>query len=191
MEKDLGKKIKKLRLEKKMTLKALSEKAGLSVGFLSQLERGLTSTAITTLNTIAGALDVDLSYFLAPPKQNNSRIIRSYEREIYQVQDDKFIYYNLENTEECNKLTPMIITILPEEKKTFNQYTHDGEEFLYVIEGILTVYIDNEKKDLHPGDTLHIKSSISHDWHNLTNKIVRILTVNTPQIFEIEKNAKN
>lgn len=60
---DIGKKIKKLRTNKKLTLKELSEKTNLSIGFLSQLERGLTTVAIDSLTKIAKELDVSLTYF--------------------------------------------------------------------------------------------------------------------------------
>ncbi|SHK10490.1 helix-turn-helix domain-containing protein [Paramaledivibacter caminithermalis] len=61
---DIGKAIKKLRISKKLTLKDLSDRTGLSTGFLSQLERGLTTIAIDSLENVANALDVDLSYFI-------------------------------------------------------------------------------------------------------------------------------
>ncbi len=62
---DIGKKIKKLRTNKKLTLKELSERTNLSIGFLSQLERGLTTVAIDSLTKIAKELDVNLTYFFS------------------------------------------------------------------------------------------------------------------------------
>ena len=60
--------IKTLRLERKLTLKEMSERTDLSVSFLSQVERGESSPAITSLNKIANALEVDITYFFNPPK---------------------------------------------------------------------------------------------------------------------------
>ena len=79
MKKDIGNKIKELRTNKKMTLRELSEGTGLSIGFLSQLERGLTSIATDSLMKIAEALDVDLNYFFANPKRKNRVVLRSSE----------------------------------------------------------------------------------------------------------------
>jgi transcriptional regulator with XRE-family HTH domain len=62
MNKAIGEKVKSLRLEKKLTLKELSELSDFSTGFLSQLERGLTSVAVDTLSTIAQILGVNLNY---------------------------------------------------------------------------------------------------------------------------------
>ncbi|NPV43231.1 MAG: helix-turn-helix transcriptional regulator [Firmicutes bacterium] len=190
MEENIGKKIKELRASKKITLKDLSEKTGLSIAFLSQLERGLTSAAIMSLKNIAKALEVDISFFFKPPFENNKRIIRGYEQEIFHIENSKYIYYNLANDAECKSLTPFLVTIYPEQgKDKVIPYSHEGEEFIYVLEGILTIYLENEKYDLYPGDSLHIDSSVPHNWANFTNKIVKILSVNTPKIFEIIKRG--
>ena len=68
MNEHIGAKIKHLRTQRKMTLKDLSEKTNLSIGFLSQLERGLTSIATDTLGTIADVFEVELSYFFLKPR---------------------------------------------------------------------------------------------------------------------------
>ncbi|MTI55942.1 helix-turn-helix domain-containing protein [Geosporobacter ferrireducens] len=188
MEENIGQKIKELRVSKKITLKDLSKKTGLSIAFLSQLERGLTSAAIMSLKNIAEALEVDISYFFAPPFENSKRVIRSYEQEIFHIENSKFIYYNLANDAEGKALTPFLVTIYPERgQDQVIPYAHEGEEFIYVLEGILTLYLENEKYDLYPGDSLHIDSSVPHNWANFTNKVVKILSVNTPKIFEIKK----
>lgn len=69
MEKEIGKKIKELRISKDLTLKDLSEQTELSIGYLSQLERGLTSPAISSLQSIAQVLGIHLSYFLHYPRK--------------------------------------------------------------------------------------------------------------------------
>ena len=64
-------------------------------------------------------------------------------------------------------------------------YSHEGEEFIYVLEGILTLNVDNTQTDLYPGDSAHIKSISPHNWRNNTSKIVKILTVNSPNPFKV------
>ncbi|MCT4563398.1 MAG: XRE family transcriptional regulator [Maledivibacter sp.] len=186
MEKEIGKKIKELRISKDLTLKDLSEQTELSIGYLSQLERGLTSPAISSLQSIAQVLGIHLSYFFALPKENNTRIIRSFEQKIFQVQNSKSIFHSLSNDVEGKNLSPMLVTILPSESdEDITSFSHEGEEFLYVLEGILTVLIDNKKHLLYPGDSMHIQSKTPHNWGNSTNKTVKFLTVNTPKLFEI------
>ncbi|MGF7060377.1 helix-turn-helix domain-containing protein [Brassicibacter mesophilus] len=180
MEKELGNKIKELRTSQNLTLKDLSEKTNLSIGYISQLERGLTSVAISTLGNIAEALGVELSYFFSAAKVNNKRIIRSYEQEVTLVENGRFIHHDLANNIECKDFTPVLKTILPTyTDEVITPYTHNGEEFIYVLEGILTIFIENERHDIYPGDSIHINSNTPHNWCNYTNKIVKILSVNS------------
>lgn len=190
MNLDIGQKIKALRKHNNMTLKDLSKKTNLSVGFLSQLERGLSTIAIDSLYTIAKVLGVDITYFITPPKRpNNKVVLKSYERTMAQVVHSKFIHYNLTDNIYNKAMLPRYIEILPMEKKeNLTCYPHKGEEFVYVLEGILTLCIENNEYKLYPGDTAHYDSSISHNWANYTNRKVRIISVSTPNIFEEDNN---
>ena len=76
---DIGSKIKKYRKEKKYTLKNLSEQTGLSIGFLSQLERGITTIAIDSLANVADVLGVEMmDFFESDLHQENDPVMRSY-----------------------------------------------------------------------------------------------------------------
>ncbi len=184
MKKTIGEKIKELRTKQGLTLKDLSEKTNLSVSFLSQAERGLTSIAIHSLENIAEALGGELSYFFTPPKKHETKIMRSYEQEDFRIEKSRFIYYSLANDMDGKVLDPMLVVVLPGDKKSqINPYPHKGEEFVYVLEGILTVFIGDEEYQLYPGDSYHINSTIPHEWCNFTSKIVKLLSVNTPSVF--------
>ncbi|HBA04177.1 MULTISPECIES: XRE family transcriptional regulator [unclassified Clostridium] len=182
MNKIIGSKIKELRTNKKMTLKELSEKTSLSTGFLSQLERGLTSIATDSLLNIAEALDVELSYFLLSTSKRRERFIqKSYERDIYKIDNALHINYVLSNNPEDKTILPRLIEILPTNtEENLNTYQHEGEEFIYVLEGIITLFINDEKQYLYPGDSAHFKSSINHNYANYTNKICKILVASVP-----------
>lgn len=185
MIEDIGRKIKELRSSKNLTLKDLGSKTNLSIGFLSQLERGLTTVDIDSLSNISKALEVNLSHFLEDPKSNRKVILRSYEKEVYQVYSNQFIHYHLTNNVGNKSLLPRLIEILPtNSKEEVTEYTHEGEEFIYVLEGILTLFINNEQHELYPGDSAHFNSNIVHNWVNHTSKTVKILTVHTPRMFK-------
>ncbi|WP_072897839.1 cupin domain-containing protein [Clostridium fallax] len=183
----IGKKIKKLRTNKNITLKELSEKTELSIGFLSQLERGLTTVAIDSLGKIGKELGVDLSYFFKAPQKRKEIVLRSYEKEVFQVENNRFIKYNLSNDLEDKAFLPQLFEILPSDvNENLLCYEHKGEEFVYVLEGVLTLIIDDEKKALYPGDSAHYDSGIKHNWANYTSKPVKLLTIHTPNIFKEE-----
>lgn len=185
MTENVGKKIKDLRSNQNMTLKDLSAKTNLSIGFLSQLERGLTTVAIDSLGIIARALNVNLSYFIEETKPHKNVIIRSYEKEVFQVENNQFIHYHLTNDTKDKNLLPRLIEILPTNtEEEVILYQHEGEEFVHVLEGILTLYINDDKQNLYPGDSAHYSSTILHNWTNHTNRTVKILTVHTPNVFK-------
>jgi transcriptional regulator with XRE-family HTH domain len=191
MTEDLGRKIKELRINKDLTLKDLSAKTNLSIGFLSQLERGLTTVAIDSLSNIAEVLEVNLSYFLDGPKYNKKVILRSYEKEVFQVYSNQFIHYHLTNDVGEKNLLPRLIEILPtNSKEDVAPYKHGGEEFIYVLEGILTLFINEEQHELYPGDSAHYNSNVIHNWANCTSKTVKILTVHTNSVLKEKSENK-
>ena len=184
----IGLKIKELRTQKKFTLKYLSEQTNLSTGFLSQLERGMTSIAIDSLAKISKVLDVDvLDFFNVTNESETISVIKSYEKKYTSI-NQEIIQYNLNKNPLSYEMLPRIQEIMPHKDDNYENielYSHDGEEFIYVLEGILTLYVDNTQTDLYPGDSAHIKSISPHNWKNCTSKVVKILTVNTPNPFKV------
>lgn len=183
IKKDIGQKIKELRNLKGFTLKQLSIESDLSISFLSQVERGITSIAVTSLEKIASVFEVDLSYFFSPPSKHDSLIIRSYEQEVFSLEETR-VYKRLASDTEDKILEPMLITLFPQDSKhNVATYAHEGEEFAYVLEGILTIQVNEKQYQLNPGDSLHLSSNTPHEWANFTNKLVKVLCVSTPKIF--------
>lgn len=182
--KDIGNKIRELRNNKGLTLKELGEKTDLSISFLSQVERGTSAVSITALEKIAGALETDLAYFFTLPQKHENLIMRSYEQEVFSVEESR-VYNRLANDVNGKVLESMLITLFPNQKENkVATYTHEGEEFAYVLEGILTILIDDEEYQLNPGDCVHMASTIPHEWVNYTNKLVKVLCVSIPRIFQ-------
>lgn len=183
MQDEIGEKINKLRTSKGLTLKDLSEKTNLSISFLSQAERGLTSIAIMSLKKIAAGLNTDLTYFFEPPKNNKNIIVRGYQQEVFRISDSGFIYFNLGSEIPNKQFDSMLVTILPSKGvEEVIPYPHDGEEFIYVLEGICTIFINDSTYDLYPGDSANFQSTSPHNWANLTNKIVKIIAISSPTI---------
>lgn len=185
---DIGSKIKETRTKKRMTLKELSQQSGLSIGFLSQLERGLTSVAVDSLETIAQILNMPITEFFEVPKEKDNFVLRSYDLKIMNMQDGEYVAYLLSGNIQNKFFLPKLVVVLPNKEDTETAlYSHDGEEFIYVLEGVLTVYIENKSYELYPGDSAHFSSGIEHNWYNRTNKTAKILTVNAPNYLSEEK----
>lgn len=188
MHKEIGGKINELRTTQGLTLKELSERTNLSVSFLSQAERGLTSIAIVSLKNIAQALNVDMTYFFDPPKVHKPMITRSYEQEVFRMEHSKYIYHRLGSDIEDKGFEPIMVTILPNQNdEEIIPYTHKGEEFVYVLEGVLSLFLDDKVYELYPGDSSHFPSTVPHNWANFTNRLVKIISIISPSIFDSNK----
>ena len=175
MKQEAGKWLKKLRTERQITLEQLSKKTGLSVGFLSQFERGLTSIAIDTLEKIASVFNVTIDYFISPV------ILKSYALNVSDIISSNIIIRAINNNITDKVLFPRLIEILPlPENEPIKTYTHEGEEFIYVLEGVLTLLHKNQEYTLYPGDSAHYASTEKHNWTNKTNNVVKFLCVSTP-----------
>lgn len=188
MDKKIGEKLKSLRTAKKITLKTLSHGTGLSISYLSQVEREVSSININSLDKISKALGVSIDYFLDPPASHENCIMRSFEQNVFTVDNSKFYYSRLGNdTMDRRILEPIIVNILPRsEAEPVEPVCHDGEEFVYVIEGILTLFMGKKQILLYPGDSAHYDSTIPHEWVNYSPRMVKVLAVSTPALFRKE-----
>jgi len=177
MPKKLGKKIKQVRLDKKKKLKDISEATGLSISYLSQIERENSAVSTELIEKISAALGVPSSLFLDEPD-----LVRNYEHTCFYMDGQSMFYEKLSNSDATYWMNVIIITLFPTSQNQVNDMLfHSGEEFIYVLEGILTTNLDDKRYDMNPGDSLHFQASTPHSWENNTNKLVRFLSVYTNQ----------
>ncbi|WP_461218579.1 helix-turn-helix domain-containing protein [Lapidilactobacillus salsurivasis] len=176
---NIGGKLKLLRTQNKMTLKALAEQTGISIGFLSQFERGLTTIDVTHLATIAAIFNVSIQYFFDDDANEAQVIMRGYEPKITK-KFNKAIYKTLSPDSSELAMEPELIELLPRENKELPEpYTHEGEEFIYVLSGVLTLVINDQTFKMYPTDATHFSSQRLHNWGNQTDEIVRLIVVHT------------
>src|SRR5690625_2599240 len=170
---DIGKQIKKLRLEREMTLKDVSEKTGLSIGFLSQVERDKSSVTLQSISKISDALNVSRSYFFEDNK-NSKRYTEKNNKQIFKFHNSNFIYQSLSGNIENPIFEPMFVVLLSTNEHV-TASTHKGQEFVYVLEGTLTVIIEEKETHLKAGSSFHIDSTTPHTWYNGTRDPVKLL----------------
>ena len=181
----IGQKIRNLRKETDMTLKELSDKTDLSVSFLSQLERGITTIAIDSLDSLASVFGLPITYFFESdiPVNGSQNIVRRHERQII-IADQSVVQYALSrDVQKC--LFPCLYELPPcSVREKIELYRHKGEEFVYVLSGILTVVLEMKTYELYPGDSFHISASLSHNVQNNTSDLVQYISVCMPPIGE-------
>lgn len=183
----VGARIKKIRNDKNYTLKQLSEKTNLSTGFLSQLERGLSNIAVDSLQHIADALDVsihDLINTSPLEKTKPSIIVRDYDKKVISINPTLHSYILTSSVQELPFL-PREYHLYPnfDDDLDIQTYSHEGTDWIYVLEGILSVSVDNQQLDLYPGDAITIDSSKPHNWQNRGSKTTKFIAINSPNPF--------
>lgn len=177
----ISKKIRKTRREKNMTLKELSEKAGLSVSFLSQVERGISSMTITSLKNIADALDVPMKELVDVEESSgfvhkrNNQVLLSFEKSFNR-------YMRLSGKFRNRQMEAMLVTMEPNFYDN-EEATHEGEEFYYVLEGEAIFIIDGVEYKVGKGEAIHYPSSLVHKTVNPSDEELVMVSIITPPIF--------
>ena len=182
---NIGERVKASRTKQGMTLKDLSEKTGLSVSYLSQFERGLSTVALDSLMKIADALQEDVYDYIreisTKSQERDKVVLKSYQRLPPQIVPEGTLQTELSAYGGDKKMMARMITLLPQETGERLVLTkHEGEEFIYVLEGVLTLEVDSDRYVLYPEDTAHFDSHRGHIWYNDTNRNVRFIIVNYP-----------
>lgn len=172
--------IREQRKRLNMTLTALGERAGVTAGYLSQVERLQSVPSLATLGKIAKALDVRIEHFIAVPTADNA-VTRRENRPRFTIGETSITYEKLGFEHPANQLSSLILNVPP----GFHSETvsHDGEEILYVLEGKLEQKIGDEQFVLHQGDSLHFRSGIPHSWANPFEEPARLVWTGTMTLF--------
>lgn len=176
---DIGKKIKELRLQNDLTLEDLASRSELTKGFLSQLERNLTSPSISTLEDILEALGTNLSDFFH--EEEEEQIVFTTKDFFVDKKDEYQIEWIIPNAQK-NEMEPILLTLEPH-GTSHEMVSHLGEEFGYVLKGSVTLVRDNKKYKLKAKDTFYMNGKKSHYLYNHGNGEALILWVTTPPMF--------
>lgn len=177
---DIGKHLKRLRLEKDLTLEELASRSELTKGFLSQVERNLTSPSISTLEDILEALGTTLSDFFKAEK--DERVTFTAQDFFVDERDDSTVEWIIPNAQK-NEMEPILLTLKPGAKsEEMNVYS--GEEFGYILKGNVTLVVENSKRyKMKAKDTFYLDGRKSHYLLNTGTTEARILWVTTPPMF--------
>lgn len=176
---DIGKKLRDLRIQNDLTLEDLASRSELTKGFLSQVERNLTSPSISTLKDILEALGTNLSEFFHEEKEG--QIVFSTQDFFVDEQEDYTIEWVIPNAQK-NEMEPILLTLHPH-KKSHELSAHQGEEFGYVMKGTVTLVRGNKKYKLKAKETFYISGDTSHYLYNHGNSDAVILWITTPPMF--------
>ena len=180
----MGQKIRQLRLDKGLTLEAAAQRAGCTPGFLSQVERSQAVPSITMLYAIAQALGVKVTYFF-PTMVHDTKVVRADERAVFRFEGSPIAYSLLSTSFPDRKLESLLLQMDPVDGTLpFDEFrSHPGEEFVYVLEGTLRLWVGDAVYDLNSGDSIHFTSTVKHRMENPGDSPVMAFCVFTPPVF--------
>jgi DNA-binding transcriptional MerR regulator/quercetin dioxygenase-like cupin family protein len=174
----IGAHLRQLRARRRLSLAQVARAIGISVGFLSALERSQMSGSVGTLRKLARFYKTNILDFFGADG-THSRQVRPAERKVLEagagVQMQLLAWGN-------TVMEPHLFRIAPE-AGSGDSYAHDGEEFIYVLRGDLEISLDGETYRLKPGDSFYFESATPHRWKNPGRREAWVLWVNTPPTF--------
>ncbi len=182
----VGAKIKGIRESKNLTIEEISERSGLSAEQIISIENDQNLPSLGPLIKIARALGVRLGTFMDDNDALGPVITRAADRErdsSISFSNDAtdarkhMEYHPLAQQKAGRHMEPFIIDINPEETKEFKLSAHEGEEFIYVMEGDLEIDYGKEKFVLTKGDSIYYDSIVKHHVHSAPGKSAKILAL--------------
>ena len=181
---DLGPRMRRQRHRLGLTLQQLGTDSGVSVGYLSQVERGNATPTLGTLSQIAAALHVGVDFFIATPKTVDS-LTRAAQRPQFSVSGSSIAYEQIGADFPGHELTSFILHVPA--GYTSEEVSHEGEEMIYILDGAIAQVVDGVEHTMTAGDSLHYLGTSPHSWSNKTDAPARILWVGRMQY---EKSGK-
>ncbi len=184
----VGERIRELRESKGLSLQDMANRTGYSSALLSQVENHFISPPLGGLIKIAKALEVKVGTFFGDEPRESYAIVRKDERKHISRFASKegvsygYSYESLGFDKKDRQMEPFLVTLEPAMVKSEKLSSHDGEEFIFVLEGEMEAILGDHKDVLHPGDCIYYDSTIPHKvqcHREIPTKILAVLW--TPQ----------
>ena len=177
---EIGVKIKQLRLQRGLTQEELAARTELTKGFISQLERDLTSPSIATLMDILAALGTDVAGFFRE-SQDEQVVYSADDMFVKEEADGSTIQWLVTNAQK-NALEPILVTI-PAGLSLAEDDPHEGEEFGYVLSGSVTLVLGTKRYRVKKGGSFYFRPTRVHYLINAGKAEARVLWISTPPSF--------
>ncbi|QXM05510.1 helix-turn-helix domain-containing protein [Crassaminicella indica] len=178
---DIGRKLKALRNLNGLTQEELATRTDLTKGFISQIERNLTSPSIATLMDILEALGTDIKRFFSESEE--TKVVYRKD-EVISSENEKLGYtidWLISNAQK-NSMEPILMTIESGGKSNIEK-PHEGEEFGYVLSGSIYVCLGDKKYKVNKGESFYFKSHKEHYLENSLKRKAIVLWVSCPPSF--------
>ena len=181
----IGAKIRNLREDREMSLEELANASGNSLALIKNIEKGDLVPSLKPLINIARALGVRLGTFMDDAPQKGPLMVQKgqSDRVIYfsgeegQNKESALEFYSLASGKSDRHMEPFVVDVDIHDGDKFQLSSHEGEEFIYILEGEIEISYGQEKYQLKEGDSIYYDSVVPHHLHTLREEKARILAV--------------
>lgn len=176
----LGEKLRQLRSERNISQRDLARLANLSPNSISLIERDETSPSVSTLQSLAAALNVRMSYFFEEETPTSVLHLKASSRP--KIENQGVVIEGMGKTLPSQELEPFTVTLEPKAGSGGErQVVHSGHEFVYCLQGRIEYVIDGQIYMMEMGDILIFEANLPHLWRNPFDEEAKfILVLQTP-----------
>jgi transcriptional regulator with XRE-family HTH domain len=177
----VGRRIRELRRARGISLETVGAQTGLSIGFLSQVERGLSSPSLRVLTAIADALSVSLGALFGPVRAtagDSTVVVRGAARPELSLWRSGIAKQLLTPASDASGLNVYLVRLAPRGSTGEEFYVHQGEEAGLVLEGAMSLTVEGETYHLEAGDSFRFNSTTPHRFHNPLDDEAVVVWVN-------------
>ena len=179
---NLGARLRARRKSIGKTMQQVADEASLTIGFISQIERGISTPSLASLYNVAKALDASVDMFVSRvPQRQHSVVTHAGERQTYKIDGTSRFYEFLERGFPEAKLNACLSHVPPGHES--EMMSHEGEDFVYLVSGEMLYEVDGVSYTLASGDTLHFDSRKPHRGTNIGTATAIELWVGTMRLF--------
>jgi transcriptional regulator with XRE-family HTH domain len=176
----IGERIRNLRQSSNLTQEELADRANLTKGFISQIERDLTSISLDSLAQILEALDENISDFF---REASKEKIVYQEKDRVAIEKEKIQKFELLVPGSTNRRLEPILLTLRKGESTPKEKPHEGEEFGFVLRGRINLRFGRETLKLRKGECFYLSAEKEHWLHNTGSKEAVMLWISSPPSF--------
>jgi len=162
---ELAERLRQLRDERRISLRELSRRSGISVNALSAIERGLSSPSVSTLYRLVEALGVPITAIFGVPEQRDEIVFRT-AAERRRIPLPAGMWEGLGGEVFVGRVQPFVLTLEPGGDSGQEPMLHSGHEFVLCLDGRLEYQVESRRFSLAQGDSLLFGARLRHTWHN-------------------------
>lgn len=173
---DVGQRLRLLRDERGISMRALARRSGLSANALSMIERGLTSPSVSTLNKLSNALEVPITAFFRQEPMREQIVFRK-ASERTRVPFMRGLIEGLGGELFTGRVEAFLLTLESGGSSGPNGMMHTGHELVFCLRGTIEYEVENQRYSMEPGDSLIFAAQMNHRWRNTGNVVANAIIV--------------